>query len=142
MLNKVSPTSLGFHCDGDCWDKHGGINGLFFSLHNTSKELRDWFVNAEWTENSATHIALPSIGLICPIQAYIVPETVDFYVEGKMLKHDKEFYDIFPTLFLWNEKIHIFQGTHRLAALYQQGENKYRGWFVDLDEMIRKHTNA
>lgn len=137
-VTKTLPTIVGYHCNGECWKNMGESAQLIRWLENKSPTLRDWFANGDWTtESKSISHKLPPINEIHPIQDYIVIETVENYLFDRRQTEiePKEFYEIHPTLFKWQNKIFIFQGTHRLVAHYLNADADFTGWFLDLDPL-------
>ena len=131
----VKPSSLGFHCDGECWTKLGKAQAVIAHLEAISPARRDWFAYGEWaTEETLADHALPPLAQVHPIQDFINVQRVEEYLTGAVEKTGaKQFYETHPTLFKLGGIYYIFQGTHRLAALYAGQASTYRGWLLDLD---------
>lgn len=135
-VRKQSPVLVGFHCPGSCWHDAGGTAGLFAWLESRGYEARDWFVQASWTEEEPSLIPLPPISDIHPIQDYLVASVVEKYRRSNIpVDGDREAWELHPTLFTWDDKVYVFQGTHRLAAAYMNGAGSFLGWHVDLSSL-------
>lgn len=135
----VLPSSLGFHCDGQCWEQAGQAPALVRWLEREkSASARDWFVLGTWAQEQEPQVLpLPPMGEIHTLQDYVAVEAVARYREAGLTSSaaDQEFYETHPTLFLWEGRYYIFQGTHRFAALYANNAATYCGWLLDLDAL-------
>lgn len=132
----VPPTNLGFHCNGECWSERNGIEGLLGALESHSIAKRDWFAASHWANPQTLRSwKLPPKGSIHPLQDYVHMSTVEFYQSHglKARRKSQAFFEQYPTLFKWQGKYFIFQGTHRLAAAYAMGASHFSGWLLDLD---------
>ena len=132
----VKPDSVGYHCSGECWRSHGSSAELIKWLANISPAVRDWFAYGEWaTEEKLGSHALPPMEDIHPTQDFLVMHTVERYMNGAVADDDKKFYETHPTLFKWHGNYYVFQGTHRLTALYLNQATEFTGWILDLDSL-------
>ena len=135
MLKNASgkPTDYGFADNGEAWSAFGKAEGLLSFLEKKSLAVRDWFVLAHWADNEPVIQKIPKMKKIYPIQNYVNAERVaEYCYEGGVSTPAKSF-EKYPVLFKVENKIFIFQGTHRLAALKKQNADYFLGYFLDLD---------
>lgn len=130
----MTPKEFGFHCDGECWDTLGSHSKLLEILEERGgATFRDWFVNAEWTfDTPETHV-FPKLSEIHATQNYLNMNSVRLYQYGNH-RGVKRSFERFPSLFKLNDKLFMFQGTHRVAAAYLRGDTHLTGWIINLDE--------
>lgn len=120
MTTTTNPTECGFHCNGDCWARHGGDVGLIATLRSYGgDELTNWIANAQWTlDTPPTPHYVTTLSRICPVQNYVYPELITRYRQCYDTESldSKHYFDAYPTVFrIWGAWF-AFQGTHRLAA--------------------------
>jgi len=133
----VKPTSIGFHCDGECWESFGKEEMLIEILSKNSLSLRDWFVTGGWADIDPVFHAVTEINELHPIQDYLNVEAVKLYslCQKGAADYEQE-WEKFPIVVKISDKMFIFNGTHRIAAGYVSGNSGYFGRFVDLDEIV------
>lgn len=134
MTSTKPPTEYGFADNGELWDENGEAPALVAFLEQRGTEFRDWFVHAQWAtdEQRAVH-NLPAVSDVHPIQDYINVDAVERYKTAETVDTNKNDYERYPVLFQWNGAKFVFQGTHRLAAHYENGATTYEGYFLNLD---------
>ena len=145
MTAPTTPKAAGFHCSGECWREAGMAPALIKALEEASPHLRDWFAYGEWaSEESVCSWALPPQDSVHATQDFFNPLQLSRYLMGMKGSPQAKghFYERYPTLLRWQGKYFIFQGTHRLAALYQRGAETYTGWLLDLDKLIHSGEPA